>query len=233
MTRERGGRWRRGWGSSGTLLALGWLLLAPHSIRAEYTETRDFAVQVDGKLVGQTQLTITDRNDGTTVVQNVASVKVKIFITYTYTYQGVEVWKGYTLQQLQGQCEDNLKKFGVQAFLDPMLRGYRIRSGQDEQVVQSEVWTTSYWKLPDPKHFNQPLTLIDADRGKLINGQLQYVGTEQRAIAGRQLQCYHFRVTGGKSPVDLWFDVHHRLVRQEFEEMRHQTVIELTNIRRK
>src|SRR5215510_7495509 len=63
--------------------------------------------------------------------------------------------------------------------------------------VHPDVWTTSYWKLADARFHNQLIA------------------------------CYHFRVTGGEQPVDLWFDQYHRLVRQEFTRSGHKTIIQL------
>lgn len=199
---------------------------------ADFTEVREYTVQVDGKPVGNTQLTITDRNDGTTVVQNRANVQVKFIITYSYSYQGTEVWNKAQLLQLRGQCDDNRKRFNVQANYDPNNKQIQVSGSNGEYATPDDTWSTSYWRLPDAKLFNQGVRIIDADRGKLIQGQLQYVGTEQRQIAGKDMKTYHFRVTGKDQPIDLWYDVHHRLVRQEFVELRHRTVIEMTNIQR-
>ena len=42
----------------------------------------------------------------------------------------------------------------------------------------------------------------------------------------------HFRVTGGPTPIDLWFDRYYRLVRQEFTEAGHKMIVQLVNVRR-
>jgi hypothetical protein len=200
--------------------------------RAENTEVRDFQVQVDGKPVGQNRLTIVDRDDGLTVVTNKADVTVKILITYTYSYLATETYQGYQLLQLTGECNDNFTKYTVQAALENTRQSIRVRVNNTEKSVPAAVWSTSYWKLPESKYHNQNLAMLDADRGEVINGQLQYIGTEDRAVAGQQQKCYHFRTAGGSYPIDLWYDVHHRLVRQEFVERGHRTVIELAQVQR-
>jgi hypothetical protein len=201
--------------------------------RAETTEVRDFQVQVDGKPVGSNRLTIVDRDDGTTVVTNQADVTVKILITYTYSYLATEIYQGYQLLRLDGQCNDNFKKFTVQAALEDSRQTIRVRvNNNNEKAVPAAIWSSSYWKLPEAKYHNQNVTMLNADRGDVIQGQLQYVGTEQRPIAGQDLKVYHFRAAGGSYPIDLWYDSHHRLVRQEFVERGHRTVIELGKIQR-
>lgn len=225
--------WRRRW-LLGMLamLALAATGQSQQPPAADVTEIRDFVVQVGGKQVGHTQLVITDRKDGTTVVNNKANVQVKFIITYNYSYQGTEVWKNYQLLQLDGQCDDNAKKFTVRADYDAKANALRVQASGKEQAVKPEAWTTSYWKLPDPKFHNAAVTLVDADRGDIIGGQLQYVGTEELTIAAKKQKCYRFKVVGPKTPVNLWFDAHHRLVRQEFTESGHRTIIELVSVRR-
>ncbi len=201
-------------------------------VRGESTEIRDFVVQLDGKQIGTNQLVITRRDDGLTVVSNRANVKVKFFITYTYTYQGTEVYKGYQLTRMEGHCNDNGTQFRLDAELDDTGNTFRVQVNNSVKAVPANIWSTSYWKLPEAKYHNQPVVMLDADRGEVINGKLHYVGTEDRPISGQVQKCYHFRATGGKKPIDLWFDVQHRLVRQEFVERGHRTVIELTQIQR-
>jgi hypothetical protein len=196
------------------------------------TEIRDFTVHVDGKQAGTSQIAITQGNDGTFLVRTRASVQVKFFLTYTYTYQGTEVWNQQQLVKLDGKCADNGKNFAVRAELDTKQNMLRVQSNDREKMIQPEVWTTSYWRLPDARFHNKAISLLDADRGDPIGGQLRYVETVNLNIAGKEQKCYHFLVLGPSPAVDLWFDVYHRLVRQEFTDRGHRTVIELANIQR-
>lgn len=208
-------------------------LLAADTARADHTEVRDFAVYVDGKHVGHNRLSVTTRDDGTTHVSNVASVKVKMFlVTFTFSYQGTEIWREPQLVQAEGRCQENRKTYDLTATLEPGGQALRVRVNGREQRAPADVWTACYWKLPPVRERVQAVTVLKTNTGELVPGQLHYVGTEQRTVAGRPQTCYRFRVTGGKSPTDLWFDIHHRLVRQEFTEMGHHTVVELVSVRR-
>jgi hypothetical protein len=207
------------------------LLLAGAAARADDTEQRVFGVQVDGKPAGEARMTITRRDDGSEVVASQANVRVRFILTYTYTFQGTEVWQGGRLARLDGACNDNGKRFAVTASAE--AGGLRVRvNGQERVLGRADVWTTSYWKLPEPRFFNQPVTLLDADRGQELARRLDYVGPEELGVAGQAQKCYHFRVAGGPGPVDLWFDGQHRLAREEFVEMGHRTVVHLTQVRR-
>jgi hypothetical protein len=210
--------------------ALAALLAAALPARAEDTEHRRFSVSVDGKPSGEARMSITRKDDGSEVMTGQVNVRVKVIITYTYTFQGNEVWKDGRLLSLQGSCNDNGKRFEVSGTAD--AEGLRLRVNGSESVVRPDVWTTSYWKLADAKFHNNAVTVLDSDRGELLPRRLQYVGPEEMTAAGQAQKCYRFRVLGGREPVDLWFDVHHRLVRQDFVEQGHRTVIQLTEVSR-
>jgi hypothetical protein len=218
---------RKGWG---ILAATVVLLGGAGAARADHVEKRDFAVAVDGKPAGESHLTITRRDDGSEVVAADANVRVRLIISHVYTYEGTEVWKNGRLQSLTSNCNDNGKRFQVTAAAQD--DGLRVLVNGKERTTKADVWTTSYWKLADKRFHNQPVTVLDVDRGEDLARQLQYVATENLTVAGQEQKCYHFRVQGGSSPVDLWYDVQHRLVREEFMETRYHVVIELTNVRR-
>jgi hypothetical protein len=206
------------------------LLLAAGPARAEDTEERLFTIAVDGKQAGDCHMTMARKDDGTEVVTTRASVRIKFLFAYTYTYLGTEVWKDGRLLRLQSSCNDNGKRFEVSATAEEA--GLRVRVNGKERLGRADVWTTSYWKLADARFHNQPVTLLDADRGEEQARRLTYLGPDELVVAGQTQKCYHFRVTGGPSPADLWFDLQQRLVRQDFVEMGHRTVVQLGSVRR-
>lgn len=195
------------------------------------TEHREFNVQVDGKPAGQSTLSIAKQIDGSFIVTGQVTVKVKQIVgSYSYTYSGSETWKDGKLVQLRSTSNDNGKRFDVTAHGD--AKALRVVANSREHSLRPESWTTSYWKLADAKFHNNIVPILDVDTGKEISGRLSYVGAEQMQVAGQAGNCYHFRVTGGQGPVDLWFDAQHLLVRQEFTEDGHRTVVQLTGIRK-
>ncbi len=196
-----------------------------------HTEVRDFVIQVGNKTAGQYQLTVTHQPDGTENVAINASVEVKVFLgRYTYAIQATEVWKDYRLQQLRASGQDDGKRFDVSAVAEG--NGLRVRANGQEHVSRADAWTTSYWKLAEARFHNQNIPLLDCDTGKDIDGKLQYVSMEQMNVAGQTQKCYHFRILGPAAPVDVWYDSHHRLVRQEFTDSGQHTIFHLTAIKR-
>jgi hypothetical protein len=193
---------------------------------ASHTEQRHYSILVDGKEAGHSLLTIVDQDDGSAYVTASAKVDVRHVIAgYTFTIEGQEWWKEGKLIGLKSSCNDN----GKRCELLVSQRGDQLlmRVNGVERTLRPDVWTTSYWKLADARFHNKPVPLLAPDAGQERVGQLQYIGPKQLPIANQLVSCYHFRVTGAGNPVDLWFDQHHRLVRQEFVESGHKTIIQL------
>ena len=226
-----------GWRPSvvgGCLAALLIVTQGSHAFAAD-TEVREFAITIDDKESGRYRMTIERRDDGTVSMAGQAVVVVKKlgFTVYKYTYSGTEVWKDGKEDRLLGlnsTSNDNGTKFDVNIASD--ANGLRVRVNGQGRVIRGDVWTTTYWRMAHARFHNQNVPLLDADTGKDYSGRLDYLGTSQLTVAGQNLHCHRFRITGGPYPVDLWYDTHHRLVRQEFTEDGHRTVLNLASIRR-
>ncbi len=218
--------WRR-W----SWLVLASILAIPQTARATDTEFRDFAISVDGKPSGTSQFTISRQADGSFSVTTQAVVRItQVFFKYEFSARTAEGWKDGRLVTLNANTNDNGKRVEVKASaMGPSLR-VQINN-QPEHPARAEVWTNSFWKLADAKYHNKEVTVLEEDTGKEFTGRLLYLGTESLAIANQKQDCYHFRLTGGAYPVDLWFDRYHLLVKQDFVESGHRTIMQITNIR--
>ena len=204
--------------------------LAGAAARAGEIETRDFMVQVSGKPAGEVHMTIHKQDNGTVQMRCDTDIKVSLLIgNYKYVYRGLEVWKDGRLVRFDSNTDDNGTRFIVSAAAEPT--GVRIKVNNAERIAKPEVWLTSYWCLPDPKLRNETILLIDADTGKDLSGKLRFVANEKRRVAGQDTTLNHFKLTG-KVNIDLWFDGSERLVRQEWVEQGHKTVVELIRVRR-
>ncbi|HTU22287.1 MAG TPA: DUF6134 family protein [Gemmataceae bacterium] len=220
---------RRCW-KAGCWLACAAAVLLGASARAADTETRDFAVRVDGKPAGSASITIQRQDDGTTVVTCNTKVRVKVLIkTYVYTCQTRETWKNGRLQQLAGSCYDDGKRFQVSA--SAQADGVHVRVNGREHISKPEVWVTSYWTLPDAKLRDQAIPALEADNGRDMQGRLQLIGAAQVPVAGQMQNVQHYRFNG-PTRVDLYYDAAQRLVRRTWAEEGHPTELELVGIRR-
>jgi hypothetical protein len=215
-------------------LVLGWLglgvLLTAPSARADDKETREFTVRIDGKPAGHYTMTINRQDDGTVIMAGEADIKVSyLFVSYKYKYSGTEVWKEGNLLQLKSTCNDDGKKYAVTATLEGM--GLRVWINGKDHMTSADVWTTSFWRAPDPHFYNQETPLLDADTGRDLTGTLKVLDPQGVHVAGAMQHCTHYKLTGAKLQEELWYDAQGRLARRVFVEDGHTTVLELAQVR--
>jgi hypothetical protein len=197
--------------------------------RAGETETRTFAIAVDGKSAGTLQISIREKDANSQTVEVHARVDVRVFfVRYTYRYDGTEEWKQGRLMQLQSSTNDN----GAQMSVTASAQGdeLHVRSREREENMRWDVWPTTYWRLPAPRFRNQGVPLLDADTGKYLEGSLTFVGNETLRVGGRSVNCTHFLVSAQGIDVNVWYDDRERLVRQTSREQGQSTVFALRSI---
>jgi hypothetical protein len=228
------GSCRHGWAIrwagqvSGAVLVVALLGGAP--ARAAEVETREFLVLVDGKEAGKAQMTINKQDEGSYVMSCDTDVHVRVLlVNYTYSYRGREEWKDGRLVRFASTGSDDGKRFDVAAAAEG--EKLRIRANNQERVVRGDVWLSSYWKQPAGALVDTDLTIIDCDTGRELTTHLNFVGEEQRVVGRKNQNVRHFQLKG-KTAVELWYDADGRLVRQEWVEEGHNTVLELANLRR-
>jgi len=206
-------------------------LWQPGLAAAADTEARDFAVRVEDKPAGEYHMTISRQDDGAVTMTGQADIQFTVYVIkkYSYSYRGTEVWKGGRCLRLDSSCNDDGKKYAVNAVADGAT--LRVRVNGQERITRGEVWVTSYWCLPSMDQRNRAVPLLDADTGRDLTATLQYVGPAKVTVGGSAVDVAHWRFTGG-AQVELYYDGQERLVRQEFVEDGYRTVLELSRIRK-
>jgi hypothetical protein len=205
--------------------------LAAAPVLAAGKEVRDFAISVDGKAAGKYCMTINDHGNGVFSMMGQADVRVAYLVyVYKYTYSGTEVWHGNRLVRLDSSTNDDGKQFQVSVQL--ANDRLQIKVNGQERVGRPDVWTTTYWRLPEAKLRTGGVSLLDSDTGRPIAARIQFVGTNAIQIAGQTQNCQHYRVTGDKIAADVWYDAQERLVRQESVEDGHRYVLDLIRVSR-
>ena len=104
-----------------------------------------------------------------------------------------------------------------------------MQTNGERRKVPGDVWVTSYWREPAIELVGQNVSLLDADKGRHLNGKLDRVGKEPIELGGQTFECTHYRLAGDVE-VDLWYDANGRLARQKAVESGHKTQIELAGI---
>lgn len=199
---------------------------------ADDTEQRQFSIFVDGKEAGSSRMTIVQKDDGGTYMAANLDVKFKTlgFLDYTIKLETQEWWKDGRLIGMKTSSTEQKKKTEVAVALDKDQ--LRMRVNGKDSAIKPDVWTSSYWKLADARFHNKQVPILEVDSGKEFTSELKYVGMEKIPVAGKLVDCYRFQVVAAPGPVDLWYDKYHRLVRQEFTESGHKTIVQLENVKR-
>ena len=208
-------------------------LLAPAAqLRADDEESREFTVFVDGKDAGNSRMKLIQKADGTSYMSSTVDVKFRhlLVLDYTLKIDTQEWWKEGKLIGMKTTCAENGKKTEVTVAVDG--KQLRLRVNGQERQIKPDVWTTSFWKLADARFHNKQIGILEVDTGKEFNCELKYMGADKLKVAGDFQECYHFRVSAAPGPVDLWYDRYHRMVRQEFTESGHKTIVQLIKVSR-
>ena len=206
------------------------LVAAPRACAAE-TEVRTFNVSVDGKPSGQYTMTITKGDGGAVSLTCDAHVKVKVLgvTAYHYDFFDIEEWKDGRLQSLRSRCDDDGKKFEVVATAGE--KGLSVKVNGSEKLVRGDAYLTTACCLPDAKRRDGALPLMEADNGEEIDGKIQLVSSGPMNVAGQVVNVTRYRLTSLVAH-DVWYDGADRMVRQEWTEDGHKTVLELVSVRK-
>jgi hypothetical protein len=220
------------WISGGWRCAIALLVhvVAVAGAHAGDAESRIFNVAVDGKKAGSYTMTISAEKDGVVTMTGQTEIKVKYvggLYTYRYSYSGEETWKEGRLQRFASRCNDDGKGFEVSAVSDGKELLLKVNGRESKAAVES--WLTSYWRLPDAALRKGDLPLIDADTGRPMTAKLKLVANEKLTLAGQEINCAHYRLSGG-TEAELWFDAGERLIREEWMEDGHKTLLELSRL---
>ena len=200
---------------------------------ADDTEQREFSIFIDGKEAGATNMTLVQKDDGITYMSATLDVKFKHLVVLEYVIKAKtqEWWKDGRLVGMETSAIDNGKKTDVLIAVDNNNQ-LRMRVNGKDSPINPDVWTNSFWRLADSRFHNKKVPILDVDSGKEHNTELKYVGMEKMPVGKQFVDCYRFLVPNAPGPVDLWFDKYHRLVRQEFTEQGHKTIVQLVSIKR-
>ena len=200
---------------------------------ADDTETREFSVFIDGKQAGTSRMTLIQKDDGTTYMAATLDVKFRhlVVVDYTLKFETKEWWKDGRLIGMETKGSDNGKKAEVTIGMGDNKQ-LRMRVNGKDSALTPDTWTNTYWRLADARFHNKKVPILEVDTGKEHVSDLKYIGMEKIPVGKDRQDCYRFLVTAAPGPIDLWFDKYHRLVRQEFTEQGHKTIVQLESIRR-
>jgi len=203
-------------------IGLASVLLSALAARAD--ETRTFRVWHDGRRVGSAEMQMTVR-DGLTEFATTIRVDERTAVArYRYTFSGRETWRdGRAVEFHSSAAED-----GATFHLAFDARSGELTTNGRSRRIRGPVWPTTFAQATTPG----PITLVDADSGRLSEGRLDLVGSEIVRVIGKDVATTRYHVTGQRD-VTLWYDAGGGLVRQSWVVIGAEMVLELSDDRSK
>ena len=138
---------------------------------------------------GQRQMKIEARFD----------VKVLLFNAYRYAHDATEGWRGNCLESLAARTDDNGELFAVDAVRDGERLTVTTAKGGDG--FDGCIMSFAYWN----SEILHQSRLLNAQTGVYEAIKVTALGDENIAVRGAAVMAKHYRITGPKNPIDLWY----------------------------
>lgn len=200
------------------------------ALRPKRQQIRDYEIHVDGSRVGTNRLKISEFDDGRTVVETNADVKIS-YVVYTYKYQfrGTETWLDGKFQRLESHSEDDGKSSSLSAVAIQTGTQLSVNRGATTKAAAVPL-TSNFWYWPRTLRQVPEFTLLEADTGKTSEVDCRLIGIETLQVGDVSVKCRHYRLSGD-GEIDLWFDEESRFVCKKCLEEGHPTEVRLTRIK--
>ena len=188
------------------LVALASLLIAA---RAEALPPDiNFTVYRDGEEIGHHRVSFAE-HDG----QIVADTDIRLVVTFAsvpvfrYEHRSREIWKDGALQSIQSATHDDGDDLRLAAERTP--EGLKIDGSRFVGVADGA--PTSYWNAGflTARHF------LDTQNGRVFEGRIERIGTEQVTAAGRTIEATRYTFSEALV-MDLWYDAQGNWVKTSF-----------------
>ena len=124
--------------------------------RAAEREQREFSIFIDGKEAGQSTMEITKQDDGLHYMTARVSVKTRqLLLDYSLGIDVAEWWRDGKLVGLKCQSIENGRRTEVVIATEGEKELKARVNGLAKADQQREVWTSSFWRLPDARFHNK------------------------------------------------------------------------------
>lgn len=174
---------------------------------------RRFSVLYQGRRIG-THTVLYASTTGDTQVRTEIHllVKVAFFTAFAFSHRSHETWRGGRLLSLDSETVEHGETLQVQGAATP--EGFRVVSKGGPFIAASATLTSN--SLWTPAVLEQE-TLVDAQHGGLIGVSARRFADEEIAIGTRQLPVTRYTFITPYLAGSIWYDLHDRWVRGEFE----------------
>jgi hypothetical protein len=158
-----------------------------------------FDVYREGDQIGTHELRL--RKDGERIESEIRidlAVKFAFVTAYRYEHRNREVYEGDRLVSMSSRTNNNGEKLSV----DVRREGDAlVVDGKDgRQRVDGDLIPTTYWQ---PRSVRRS-SWIDSQNGRVVESQVDAVGTDRIRYEGREVAADRFRLRGDLD-CDLWY----------------------------
>jgi len=160
----------------------------------------NFRAYLDDAPIGYHRFTLREQGDGRELKsESRFEVKVLFVTAYRYAHDATEQWRGNCLDSLTARTDDNGDRPTVDAKMEKGQLAV-IRSGGSSSIGGC-VMSFAYW---NPQMLRQA-RLLNAQTGEFEAVKISALGDDNIIVRGATVAAKHYRVTGPKNPIDLWY----------------------------
>ncbi len=126
-------------------------------------------------------------------------VKALFITVFRYAHDAKESWRGNCLDSLTARTNDD----GTSLAADATRDGERlaVTATRGRTVLDGCVMSFAYW---NPEMLRQS-RLLNAQTGEYETVKIAALGDETIAVRSAQVAARHYRISGAKNPIDLWY----------------------------
>lgn len=180
---------------------VGSIMWLPHIASAQgATQTWNFQVFLDDKPIGYHRFELRQQGE-LRELRSTARFNVKVLFinAYQYLHDATESWRGDCLQSLTASTDDNGKQLHVSAVAQG--NEFNVSNRQHRYALSGCVMSFAYW---NPVMLQQS-RLLNAQTGEYDQVTIKVVGEESLQVCGTAQTAKHYRLTGSKLSIDLWY----------------------------
>ena len=175
------------------------LLLASWHAQAQ-SGAWDFRVYLNDSPIGYHRFTLREQGaEREMKIEANFNVKILFINAYHYVHDATEHWRGNCLESLTARTDDNGEKLAVDASRDNERLAVTTAKGRD--MLGACVMSFAYW---NPEILRQT-RLLNAQTGEFEAVKIAALGDESIPVRGAPVVAKHYRITGPKNPIDLWY----------------------------
>ena len=174
---------------------------------------RRFSVLYNGSRIGAHTVTNSSGSGATRVNTEIhLSVNVAFFTVFAFSHRSEETWRGGRLISLHSETVEHGETLHVEGAAVP--QGFRVVSKGGSVIASADTLTSN--SLWTPAMLEQA-TVVDAQRGGIIDVSARKFADEQIVIAGGQVRATRYTLITPHFAGTIWYDKANSWVHGEFE----------------